>query len=307
MGKEIFEITSKAMEQEQNKNYRRSQYLWESALIEIVEQKESDWAGFSLVVLTHIYEMMTNHFNFKAENSVDHLKHKHKYKPAGHWEDVINLDNKIKSLHSSTFSMILRLIVAIVLILLFFVFVSYPFSSLEIDFMVGVGLILCFGVAIVVGLSTNIIVGFISIFITFFIYDFLCQFVSNILHLADSDLGMLYICRFIVVIVSIFLIYSIFKSISNNKEASRLQIQMYREDINLKEHTQQIYKATCQICDEFTKEDLREVAAIQTKRAYIESDIYGFNLVNEKSNLEDSLYLLFEALVMKDYYKDMRD
>lgn len=214
------EIIAKALCADDDKLWHSSHDLWEQALIAIVKEKHADWYGTSLVILGHIYDIMTKQFNFKMESSMQHFESEKKYKPVGHFANVKNNEDKINVLQSSDYSFIL----AITSIILLFFVLSYPLNDFETKIMVGLGLLLFIVIGFIIGLLFNIFAGVVAFVGECYFFDAICRLVANIFHLADGDMAMLYIFRIISVILAIYLIYSAFKGKDNDKGATRLMV-----------------------------------------------------------------------------------
>lgn len=297
--KENMDLTyiSDALTAEDEYDWKKSQYKWEMALIETVKAKKEDWYGSSLVILCHIYGMMEDFFEFKKSDS----RIAHNYKPVGHWKDVELNEDRIEHMKSSKLSIIFRIVLAIILLFVFFLYISYPFGKMETNIL-AVSLIVSVGIiGIIVGLMTNLIAGFISLIISSLADRGIAKLLRRIFQFPDLDIGYLWIIRIMVLVIAIALISTAIKDHKNSKDVTKLSIRNERESNNLKIHSNECLNAVNEIAEIIFEDDLFEVAAVKAKNAYIEADIFGFNHVDTIETID----IVYEVIAMRDYYQDM--
>ena len=223
-----------------------------------MKKKKEKWFGTSLVIASHIHDLMKEQFNLRYRDYLS--EYESRCEPVAHWKDVLLMEEKLNLLKVSNVNIGFRVVLVLLLIFTFFFFLGYPFSDLEIKILVGAGILLLLGVAILIGMLSNVIAGFAGFLIGGYIFDFICEFVVNLLHLPDADIAMLYIYR---VIAIVLIVYSITNSIKDNKEANRFLIQVVRERTFLKDHAQKCYNALNLIQNIVDEDDMRDIGAMK--------------------------------------------
>ena len=226
-----------------------------------MKKKKEKWFGTSLVIASHIHDLMKEQFNLRYRDYLS--EYESRCEPVAHWKDVLLMEEKMNLLKVSTVNIGFRVVLVLLLIFTFFFFLGYPFSDLEIKILVGAGILLLLGVAILIGMLSNVIAGFAGFLIGGYIFDFICEFVVNLLHLPESDIAMLYIYRVIAIVLIVYLLYSITNSIKDNKEANRFLIQVVRERTFLKDHAQKCYNALNLIQNIVDEDDMRDIGAMK--------------------------------------------
>lgn len=91
------------------------------------------------------------------------------------------------------------------------------------------------------------------------------------------------------------------------EKAGTLTREIESERLFLSEHADQCFRALTRIIGQITDEDMREIATIKAKRAYIQADHYGFESVSsdERETWKDSLDMIDHIISLMDYYTDM--
>ncbi|MGN1399254.1 MAG: hypothetical protein ACI4WG_04565 [Erysipelotrichaceae bacterium] len=298
---------SQALKAEREGLWFKSNYLWEKELIETVNNQQTNWYGKSLVILSHIYDIFKRHYDFKSIDKLTHTLENKTYKPVGNWAHVEDIKNKITEMQTSTASTIAKIILAVVLLFVFFVMISYPFSDFETYFLAIFFLIIMAIIAIFCGLMINFIAGVIAFFVSNFVIEFLSELLQSLLHLPSSDVGMLYIFRFIIVIVALFLFLLAYSDRSNNKKAAQMAASNKAELTDFAFHSKDCCKAVYKVLSVIYEEDIPEIAAMKSKNAYLQADEYGFARVtgSVQSGWDDALRLNEEILDLSLYYADM--
>ena len=156
-----------------------------------MKKKKEKWFGTSLVIASHIHDLMKEQFNLRYRDYLS--EYESRCEPVAHWKDVLLMEEKMDLLKVSNVNIGFKVVLVLLLIFTFFFFLGYPFSDLEIKILVGAGILLLLGVAILIGMLSNVIAGFAGFLIGGYIFDFICEFVVNLLHLPDADIAMLYI------------------------------------------------------------------------------------------------------------------
>lgn len=155
-----------ALEAEKKQWYVEGTKTWEQALIENNERRDSDWYGTALVIADRISKIMREHHFFKEEDHTTHFLNDHHYDPVAHWRSVQVLTDMQKSFRHSRASIVLPVILAVIVLFVYFVLLSPPFTTWETRLLFFTGLAVIAGVAVLVGLFTGIIGGIVGLFVT---------------------------------------------------------------------------------------------------------------------------------------------
>lgn len=300
-----------ACKAERKRDWQKAQLLWERALIQSVP--DGDGApgdkeyGTGLVILSHLHDLMKEHFGFLAISGIDRFISKKKYSPVGHWEKLRSYRDAQSVSLTSGWSILVRILLALLLGAGFFL-LSYPFSNAAANILLGGAIVLILAVAIFIGSLTNFWGGLIAFFVTAYLLDFLCDGLSEWLELGSSDLALLYILRAVGVLAGVILLCSAVVSMSQNRKTRRLRAEAGEGSAFLKRHAEACGTAAQKVCEPIQQAEEPEVAAIHSKRAYQSADRWHFQRVKgdvRKEGWGDALEMDEEVCAVRDYYEDM--
>lgn len=298
-------LSSLALKAESNNEWSKSENLWEKLLIETVNSGDIDWFSRALVILSHIYDISYKHLGFKPVDEIDRILYDERCKPVGYWDNQKAVQEKINELNSSESGFIFKIVLAVVIFVAFFILLRYPFSGFEVTFMSISFIVIILGLSIGIGLLFNIVAGIVSFIAGIYSIDIIGGIVMKVFGLADSDMGALYVLRFIAIIIVIVLLYSAYKSKINVKEVRELVRIKTNNAEEMKRHAKECLSAAFRV-DNLLSDDEMEIAAIRVKKAYADGDIYHFGKVNKNNDEWEDAYEVVKSIAyMHGYYKDM--
>ena len=302
------EWSRQACEAEANQSWTRAQFLWECALVETVKDSDTKAKayGTGLVILSHIHDLMKEHFGFQARTTLDRFFSKEAYTPVGNWKKLQECQETHTLSTVSKSGILMRIWLALIVGLGLFL-ISYPFSKFTKGIVLGAGVVLVFALAILIGKLTNFFGGLIALFVGTYLADTLSQSMCKWLHLESDLVGLLYILRIIGGVMGIILLCWAVAGIRDNRKNVQRIANALNAAASLKQLAEECHEAAETICAPLIREEIPEIAAMRAKMIYQKADQWAFQRVkgSAEESWGDALEMQTELLAMCDYYADM--